>query len=138
MNERHLLSLFALGLLLAAFLSFGTARSASPAAEVIQRTGVVVGWQLDMDGTIYIELSHPAEGRRARDASTGPTTTWFRTPPVRSEERHVQQMVLSILTALEMSPSFEAITIHGKVERALDGESLEEALPLVSLGTQRN
>ena len=82
-NHRYLPLLLAFGLALAAFFSSGVSRSASSPVDIIQRTGVVASWKLEMDGTIYIELSHPPEGRRARDASSGPTTTWFRTPPVR-------------------------------------------------------
>lgn len=138
MNQNQSLSLLALGLLVAAFLSFGTTRStATPApADLIYRTGTVTGWHFEMDGSIFVRLTHPPEGR-ARNASTAQTQTWFRTPPVRSEERHVQQMVLSILTALEASPDFEAITIHAKVERALDGESMKDALPITAFSVTR-
>lgn len=108
-------------------LALGAAPTSGPAAaEQIERTGFVVAWRLDMDGTIYVLLRHaPAEGPDAE------RTTWFTSPPHKAADRDVEEMLLHVLMDSDDPADERMVTVAAQEERQLAGDDPESALPLV-------
>ncbi len=108
-------------------------RGAAPGrAENLERTGVVEAWRLDMDGAMYVGLrtTRPAGGEET-DSEAG-ELVWFRTPPDKELVLKAQSLLIEVLTSpVYASTPQKTLTLTAKLERALDGKSLERALPLV-------
>jgi len=109
----------------------------SAPAEELQRTGVVKSWRLEADGSLYIELDAAGSGAQpAEDDSKLASVVWLRTQPTGDHHPSFSELALEIVLASTRAGTARApLTATTKVERALSGASLEEALPLLALGS---
>jgi hypothetical protein len=113
-------------LLLAALASAAAVTVAAPGTpgtqSLVQKTGEVDGWRLDMQGVLVIRVRQ------------GQEFAWYSVAPDKALDRDVQQMVLQMALASELSPEPLLLAITTKIERGLDGSSIESALPVISIG----
>lgn len=110
------------------------ARTRAP-QELITVTGVLDGWNLDVDGIVYLRLlAEKAVDEGEDEKSTPPGGMWFQTPPDRSDDLQIEQMTLGILIATGFERESVRLTVTAKQERQLDGSTPEKALPLESIG----
>jgi hypothetical protein len=114
-------------------LAFSVALLSSPAPASIpgqeERTtaGVLAGWRLDMDGTVYLQIRGQGEEQ---------ALTWFRTPADKSmASRNVEEMLIGAVLIRASRSAEQVLTVTAKHERALDGEDPEHALPLLSVSS---
>lgn len=112
------------GVALAAFLLPG--KTSPPVQSIREYTGVVVAWQVEMDGRIAIRLRHtPADG------VDGPT--WFVTPAPQAPARDLELVVMNVLLDHLSTSEPWPLTVRAKAERSLKGEEIDGALPIVAL-----
>ena len=97
--------------------------AASP-QEVRTFTGILSGWQLDTDGTIYL---------RVRGSGESMDEEWFRTPSDKHDNARNFEELLAESVLANPPDDERTITIRAKHERALDGKSPEHAIPLMSV-----
>lgn len=118
------------GLALAPASGAGNPRAGdSRPPKPILRTGVVTGWRLSMEGTMYLRVR--GADPRAEERADVPES-WFRTPPVRSDLVDVEHLVLDAVTSLELEG--DVVTVRAEGAPVQDGRSPETAYELVSLG----
>ena len=112
--------------MLAALASAAAVTVAAPGPagpqSLIQKTGVIDGWRLDTQGVLTLRLRH------------GQEFAWYTVAPDKGLDRHVEEMIMEVIVASELAPEPLMLAITAKAERALDGASLETALPLISIG----
>ena len=108
-----------------------------PPSEELQHTGVVKSWRLEADGSLYIELDSAGSGTQpAEDAPKLGSVVWLRTQPTGDHHPSFSELALEIVLASTRAGTARVeLTATTKVERALSGESPEEALPLLALGS---
>jgi hypothetical protein len=108
-----------------------------PPAEDLVRTGLILSWRLETDGTLFLEVesagvTSDGAGKDPKDAPV----LWFRTPPERDQVPSFAELALEIALA-STPPGHDRvpITATAKLERALSGATPSEALPLVALSS---
>lgn len=92
------------------------------APEDVQKTGRVTGWRLDVEGPLFVKVTEDATG----------TSTWFASPRDRTENLELENLLLRMFLARE---SQGTISVLGKKERALEGKSPEDAIPIVAVSS---
>lgn len=101
--------------LLAAIVA-GSARTTEVDVGLVERSGTVSGWRVNVDGTVFLRLREASE-----------TETWFRNPPDRSSVISFEEMLLAIV--VDVAGTDEVITVAAE-RSGLDGSSPESAIPL--------
>ena len=137
------LSFIAAGAALATtLLAFGGA-PAQDSGE-IKRTGVITAWTVAADGTVTFRLQGSGEEvaakpgetpKQAKDAAAkdaAKSTTWFSTPPDKSAEVRLEELVLQIVLA--GSTGSAPITVTARHDPGNKGETMEKPLFLRSIG----
>jgi hypothetical protein len=113
-------------LLLAALASAAAVTVAAPGPaepqSMIQKTGTIDGWRLDMQGVLTLRLRH------------GQEFAWYSTSPDKGLDRNVEDMLMNVIVVSELTDDPLVVAITAKAERSLDGSSIEKALPLVTIG----
>jgi hypothetical protein len=108
--------------LVVALLTSSPVPAASLRQEVRPTSGVLAGWRLDMDGTMYLRIR-----------SQGEQFLWFRTPADKSQTKQVEEMLIEALSVMGDPSDEQTLTVIAKHERSLDGKTAENALPIVSV-----
>lgn len=104
--------------------------SASVDPELLH--GYVEQWRLDTQGTVYIQLRHP-DPDAERGSQAPEVLTWLQTPPPRTPQVNVEEMILGILLRLDGAAQPPSVTVAVQQERG-HGEEPDEALPIVWIG----
>jgi hypothetical protein len=140
---RHLPWLTVPLLLLGALPVSWRARPVVAQANLVSAHGIVNAWRMEKDGMLYVEVSVrspnqppvPEEkGKRpAEDAEVG--SLWFRTPADQTDATQFEDLFLDVVLQTRLGDSLlpAALTIVGEKEANKDGQSWEEAYPIVAV-----
>ena len=108
------------------FLFAAAARVGRPdpasAPEDIQKTGRVTGWRLDVEGPLFVKVTDDATQ----------TSTWFASPRDRTANLELENLLMRMFLAREAQGT---ISVVGKKERALEGKSPQDAIPIVAVAS---
>ena len=102
------------------------------APDVLEIAGEVGQWRLEMDGRLLLRLD-----RSAATTADAPTPAWFQVDAQIATDVPTGHMLVEILLALEQAPDDATVVLRGKLERTLDGETAENAVPLLSIERRR-
>lgn len=105
-------------------------------AEDFQRTGVIHGWRLETDGTLYFALQSQgsAASAKAEQDPREASLVWFRSPPEKDVTTRFSELALEVILASSPAGADPLpLTVTAKLERALTGVSPAEALPLIAI-----
>jgi hypothetical protein len=100
---------------------------------VIERKGAITAWSIAANGRVYLRLA---------DLQQGGTTdsTWFVTPPNRTETTNLEEVVLEAVLSVRATPDrpnltdrVPILTVRGDVSNQETGKSIEQAIPLLMI-----
>ena len=129
--------------LVTTLLAFGG--SSPQESSDIKRTGVITAWMVAADGAVTFRLQGAADevagkpgdtAKQTKDAAAkeaeANATTWFSTPPDKSSNVQLEELVLQIVLA--GSSGSAPITVTAKHDPGTKGDTMEKPLFLKSIG----